>query len=91
MDAVRRPVRAGGYHEGMWRTLGVALIIYGCGNPVLDGYRPAALDPPLQAFYQQVNKAGQEGQKALASLNAARAGYVKAYMGRAETQLRAGP
>jgi hypothetical protein len=73
----------------MWRSLFVALIAYVCGNPALDGYRPAALDAPLRAFYQQVNKAGQEGQKALASLNEARASYLKAYMGRAEKQLRA--
>jgi hypothetical protein len=47
------------------------------------------LDAPLQAFYQQVNKAGLEGQKVLASANDARASYLKAYMGRAEKQLRA--
>ena len=47
------------------------------------------LDAPLQAFYQQVNKAGQGGQRALASANDARAVYIKAYMGRAEKQLRA--
>jgi hypothetical protein len=73
----------------MWQSLCVAAIAYGCGHPVLDGYRPAALDAPLQAFYQQVNKAGQEGQRVLASANDARASYVKAYMGRAERQLRA--
>jgi hypothetical protein len=57
---------------GMWRSLIVAAIAYGCGHPALDGYCPAALDAPLQAFYQQVNKAGQEGQKVLASANDAR-------------------
>lgn len=72
----------------MWRSFGVALIAYGCGHPALDGYRPASVDVPLQAFYRQVNKAGQEGQRALASLNEARAGYVKAYLERAEKQLR---
>jgi hypothetical protein len=73
----------------MWRTLVVAAVFYAVGYPALDGYRPAALDAPLQAFYQQVNRAGQEGQKALASINSARASYFKAYMGRAEKQLRA--
>jgi len=73
----------------MWRTLIVAAVIYGFGYPGLDGYRPAALDAPLQAFYQQMNKAGQEGEKALASVNSVRASYFKAYMGRAEKQLRA--
>jgi hypothetical protein len=66
----------------------VAAIFYGFGNPGLDGYRPAALDAPLQAFHRQVNSAAQEGQRALASANEARASYLKAYMGRAEKQLR---
>ena len=74
--------------SGMWRSLCVAAIAYGCGHPGLDGYRPAALDRPLQALYQQVNKAAQEGQRVLASANDARAGYFKAYVGRAEKQLR---
>jgi hypothetical protein len=74
---------------GMWRTLLVAATLYAFGYPGLDGYRPAVLDAPLQAFYQQVNKAGLEGQKVLASVNSARASYLKAYMGRAEKQLRA--
>ena len=73
----------------MWRSLCVAAIAYGCGYPGLDGYRPAALDAPLQAFYQQVNKAGLEGRRVLASVNDARTSYLKAYMGRAEQQLRA--
>ena len=73
----------------MWRSMYLAAIVYGCGHPVLDGYRPAALDVPLQAFYQQVNRAALEGQKVLASANDARASYVKAYMATAEKQLRA--
>jgi hypothetical protein len=72
----------------MWRTLAVAAIFYGVGYPGLDGYRPAALDAPLQAFYQQVNRAGLEGQKVLENVNSARASYFRAYMGRAEKQLR---
>ena len=75
----------------MWRSMCVAAIAYGCGHPGLDGYRPAALDRPLQAFYQQVNKAGLAGKKALASANEARAGYFKTYLGRAERQLRSQP
>jgi hypothetical protein len=73
----------------MWRSLCAAAIVYGCGHPGLDGYRPAALDAPLHAVYRQVNKAGQEGQKVLASASSAGTGYFKAYMGRAGQQLRA--
>ena len=77
----------------MWRTLCstlcVAAAFYGFGNPWLDGYRPAALDAALQAFHQQVNSAAQEGQRTLTSVNEARASYLKAYIGRAEKQLRA--
>jgi hypothetical protein len=74
--------------DPMWRTLCVAAIAYGYGTPGLDGYRPTALDAPLQAFYQQVNKAGQEGQKTLADINFARASYFKAFMRGAGQQLR---
>jgi hypothetical protein len=73
----------------MWRSVCLAAIVYGCGHPGLDGYRPAPLDVPLQAFHQQVNKAGQEGLRALESVNEARASYFKAYMASAEKQLRA--
>jgi hypothetical protein len=72
----------------MWRSLCMAAIAYGCGHPGLDGYRPTALDAPLQAFYRQVNVAAQEGQKMLASVNDARSRYFKAYMVSAEKQLR---
>jgi hypothetical protein len=72
----------------MWRGLCTAAIIYGCGHPGLDGYRPAALDAPLHAFYQQVNQAGAEGQKVLASANSARVEYINSYVRRAEKQLR---
>jgi len=54
----------------------------------LDGYRPTALNVPLQTFYQQVNTAAHEGQMALASVNSARMQYIKAYMKIAERQLR---
>ena len=71
----------------MWRIFCVVAIVYGCGHPGLDGYRPVALDVPLQTFYQQVNKAAQDGQRMLVSANESRAGYFKAYMGRASKQL----
>ena len=73
--------------RAMWRSLCIAAITYGCGHPSLDGYRPSALDKPLQVFHQQVNKAAIEGGKLLVGLNIARATYVKAYLGQAERQL----
>jgi hypothetical protein len=72
----------------MWRSLCLVAIVYVCGTPLLDGLRPAAFDAALQAFYRQVNLAGQEGQKALANINEARASFFKAYTRRAEKQLR---
>ena len=66
----------------------MAAIAYGCGHPALDGYRPTMLDRPLQAFYQDVNVTAREGRKVLVSVNDARAAYLKAYVDRAEKQLR---
>jgi hypothetical protein len=72
----------------MWRGLLAVAVVYGCGHPKLEGYRPAALNAPLQAFYQQVNAAAHDGQMALASVNTARTRYLKSYMKQAEQQLR---
>ncbi len=71
----------------MWRSLGLAAIVYLCGYPFFDGYRPAALDRPLRTFYQQVNRAGDDGRRMLANVNYARSTYVRAYMARAQKQL----
>jgi hypothetical protein len=76
----------------MWRSLSIAAtagVVYGCGHPSLDGYRPAVLDKPLQAFHLQVNKAAIEGQRLLYGLNVAGARYAKIYWGQAERQLHA--
>jgi hypothetical protein len=72
----------------MRRSLCTAAIAYGCGYPILDGYRPALVDLPLQAFHRQVDLAAEEGGRAFVSLNRAREVYVKAYLARAEKQLR---
>jgi hypothetical protein len=72
----------------MWRGILAAAMVYGCGHPKMEGYRPAALNIPLQAFYNQVNTAAREGQMALASVNNARGQYVKEYIKSAERQLR---
>jgi hypothetical protein len=56
----------------MWRSLAAAAFIYGCGHPGLEGYRPAALDRPLQAFHHEVNVFARDGKRALATLDDAR-------------------
>jgi hypothetical protein len=72
----------------MWRALLAAAIAYACGHPKLDGYRPAALNLPLQAFYQQVNLAAHVGQQALLSIGRQHSHYINDYVTRAERQLR---
>ncbi|HEY6259117.1 MAG TPA: hypothetical protein VIY51_25350 [Xanthobacteraceae bacterium] len=75
----------------MWRAAGLAVIVYLCGYPALDGYRPAALDAPLRAFYDQVNRAGEDGRRMLGNANSARSSYIRSYMAGAEKQLSAVP
>jgi hypothetical protein len=31
----------------MWRSIAMAAVVYACGHPHFDGYRPAGLDRPL--------------------------------------------
>jgi hypothetical protein len=66
----------------MWRSLAAAALVYGFGHPGLDGYRPAMLDRPLQAFHQEVNVFARDGKRALGTLDDARSmrylgGYIE--------------
>ena len=73
----------------MWRSVIVASLVYAYGHPHFDGYRPAALDRPLQAFYTEVNDAARDGNKVLATFDDARAlRYLKGYIDKVDTQLR---
>ncbi|MGD0024186.1 MAG: hypothetical protein ABSC37_06090 [Xanthobacteraceae bacterium] len=73
----------------MLRTLIAAAAVYACGHPAFDGYRPAGLDKPLQSFYVEVNLAARDGQRALASLDGARAmRYLDRYIARVDAELR---
>ena len=75
----------------MWRSVLTAALVYAYGHPNFDGYRPAALDRPLQAFYVEVNKAALAGRQGLAKLDDDRAvRYLKAYIDRVEAELRSG-
>jgi Protein of unknown function (DUF962) len=72
----------------MWRVLVTTWIAYGCGHPVLEGYRPAIFDRPLQSFHENVNAAAQEGKKGLASLSEGPIRFLKGYITRVDAQLR---
>ncbi|HVX91719.1 MAG TPA: hypothetical protein VG985_00710 [Xanthobacteraceae bacterium] len=49
----------------MWRGILAIGLIYGCGHPSVDPYRPAVLDRPLQGFYNDVNSVVRDGRQAL--------------------------
>ena len=73
----------------MLRTFITVMIAYAWGHPSLDGYRPAPLDRPLQAFYADVNATARDGRIAFTVLDDARTmRYLTAYIGRIEAQLR---
>ncbi|MBI4274329.1 MAG: hypothetical protein HY659_06490 [Rhizobiales bacterium] len=73
----------------MWRSVIAAVAVYTYGHPSFDGYRPALLDRPLQAFHRDVNYVARDGQRALNTLDDARSmRYLKGYMEFMETQLR---
>jgi hypothetical protein len=72
----------------MWRVLVTTWIVYGCGHPVLDGYRPTIFDRPLQSFHENVNTAAQDGKNGLASLSETPLRYLRSYVTRVNAQLR---
>ena len=73
----------------MWRTALVAATIYGYGHPGFEGYRPALLDRPLQAFYTEINQIARDGRRVIANLDNTRAAHVlRSYIEQADTQLR---
>jgi hypothetical protein len=75
----------------MWRSVVMAVLVYAYGHPSFDGYRPAALDKPLQAFYVDVNKAAVAGRYALGRIDDDRAvHYLKTYVDNVEAELRSG-
>ena len=73
----------------MWRSIIIAAVVYGAGHPGLDGWRPGALDRPLQSFYQEVNHVAKDGKRVLTTLDDARSmRYLKGYIDHMETTLR---
>ncbi len=56
----------------MGRSLAIVALIYACGHPGFDGYRPAAFDRTLRSFHGEVNAAAREGRRALVLLDDAR-------------------
>ncbi|HXW25849.1 MAG TPA: hypothetical protein VEK73_13980 [Xanthobacteraceae bacterium] len=73
----------------MWRSIAIAALVYAYGHPNFDGYRPAGLDRPLQAFYVEVNKAALTGRQALGRVDDDRVvRYLKSYVDTVEAELR---
>jgi hypothetical protein len=73
----------------MFRVLIAATAVYAVGYPGFDGYRPAALDKPLQRFHTEVDLAARDGRRAIATLDDARAmRYLKRYIDTMDAQLR---
>jgi len=72
----------------MWRGVLAAVLVYGCGHPALEGYRPDWLERPLQGFYQEVQKAAVSGRYALASFDQDRiAGYIRIFTDRFQSEV----
>ncbi len=73
----------------MWRSLAAAALVYTYGHPGFEGYRPAALDRPLQAFHNEINLAARDGQRVLTTLDDARSmRYLKGYLEYMQSQMR---
>jgi hypothetical protein len=49
----------------MWRCALAAIAVYFYGHPAFDGYRPTALDQPLQSFYTDINLVARLGKQTL--------------------------
>jgi hypothetical protein len=72
----------------MWRCVLAAVLVYGCGHPALEGYRPEWLERPLQGFYQEVQKAAVHGRFALASFDQERiSGYIRIFTDRFQSEV----
>jgi hypothetical protein len=76
----------------MWRTaLAAALVssVYGYGHPGFEGYRPAVLDRPLQAFHTEINQIARDGHRIISNLDNTRAAHaLRTYVEQADSQLR---
>lgn len=54
------------------RSLAIVALVYACGHPDFDGYRPAAFDRTLRSFHGEVNAAVRDGRRVLVLLDDAR-------------------
>ena len=72
----------------MWRGILAAVLVYGCGHPALEGYRPEWLERPLQGFYQDVQKATSAARVAMAGLDQERiGGYIRIFTDRFKSEV----
>jgi hypothetical protein len=73
----------------MWRTALVAAAVYGSGHPGFEGYRPTALERPLQAFHTEINQIARDGHRIISNLDNTRAAHaLRTYVEQADSQLR---
>jgi hypothetical protein len=74
----------------MLRTLIAAVTVYGYAQPGFDGYRPAFLDKPLQAFSVEINSGAQDGRRALTFIDKTHLWhYADAVVARVRTEMHA--
>jgi len=74
---------------GMWRAYAWRQSLMAADTRYWTGTGRLRSMPRCRHSTSKWNKAGVDGQRVLASINSARASYLKAYLGRAEKQLRA--
>jgi hypothetical protein len=64
----------------MGRSLAIVALVYACGHPGFDGYRPAAFDRTLRSFHGEVNAAARDGRRVFILLDDARSmRYLQSY------------
>jgi hypothetical protein len=70
----------------MWRCAVLGLVVYACGHPAFESYRPAIIEPALQGFHVTVNKAALDSTQKLGLDDTVVVRSAKGYMSVAEVK-----
>ena len=70
----------------MWRCAVLGLVVYACGHPAFESYRPSIIEPALQGFHVTVNKAAIDGSQKLGLDETAVMRSAKGHMSVAEVK-----